>query len=84
MDRKETFDKVVEIIKPFVKNQEALAEANEKTRILDDLQVNSARLVDIVLDFEDRFGIEIDDESADRVQTIGDAIAVPQEKLTSG
>lgn len=84
MDRKETFDKVVEIIKPFVKNQEALAEANEKTRILDDLQVNSARLVDIVLDFEDRFGIEIDDESADRVQTIGDAIAVVQEKLTSG
>ena len=84
MDRKETFDRVVEIIKPFVKNQEALAEANEKTRILDDLQVNSARLVDIVLDFEDRFGIEIDDESADRVQTIGDAIAVVQEKLTSG
>jgi acyl carrier protein len=84
MDRKETFDKVVEIIRPFVKNQEALAEANEKTRILDDLQVNSARLVDIVLDFEDRFGIEIDDESADRVQTIGDAVAVVQEKLTSG
>lgn len=80
MDRGETFQKVVDIIKPFVKNQEALAEADEKTAIRDDLGVNSARLVDIVLEFEDQFGIEIDDEAADRVQTLGDAVTVIEEK----
>jgi acyl carrier protein len=81
MDREETLKKVLEIIKPFVKNQPALESANEETRILDDLGVNSARLVDIVLEFEDEFEIEIDDESADRVQTLGDAVVVIQEKL---
>jgi acyl carrier protein len=80
MDRGETFQKVVDIIKPFVKNQEALAAADEKTAIRDDLGVNSARLVDIVLEFEDQFGIEIDDEAADRVQTLGDAVTVIEEK----
>ena len=36
--------------------------------------MNSARLVDIILAFEDEFGIEVDDESADRVRTLGDAV----------
>jgi acyl carrier protein len=81
MDREETFDKVLQIIKPFVKNAPALEATNAETRILDDLGVNSARLVDIVLEFEDEFGIEIDDDSADRVQTLGDAVVVIQEKL---
>lgn len=83
MDRGETFQKVVDIIKPFVKNQEALATADETTQIRDDLGVNSARLVDIVLEFEDQFGIEIDDEAADRVNTLGDAVTVIEEKKQS-
>ena len=57
MDRDETFQKVVQIIKPFVKNHEALEAATEKTQLLEDLGVNSARLVDIVLEFEDQFEI---------------------------
>ena len=76
-----TLDRVIQIIKPFVKNQAALEGANEKTSITDDLGVNSARLVDIVLEFEEQFGIEIDNDSADRVQTLGDAVQVIQEKM---
>ena len=74
MNRQEIFGKVIEIIKPFVKNQEAFASVDESTNILEDLRVNSARLVDIVLDFEDAFDIEVDDEDADAVNTVGDAV----------
>jgi acyl carrier protein len=81
MEHQATFDRVIGIIKPFVKNTDKLATASEETRLLEDLGVNSARLVDIVLAFEDEFDIAIDDESADRVQTLGDAVAVIQEKL---
>jgi acyl carrier protein len=81
MDGGATLQKVLEIIKPFVKNTAALENANETTRIMEDLGVNSARLVDIVLEFEDKFGIEIDNDSADRVQTLGDAVQVIQEKM---
>ena len=74
MTRDEIFAKVIEIIKPFVKNQEAFESVDENTNILQDLQVNSARLVDIILDFEDAFDIEVEDEDADAVNTVGDAV----------
>lgn len=74
MDSATAFNKVVGIIKPFVKNSTAFAEANDGTRIIEDLGVNSARLVDIILAFEDEFGIEVDDDSADKVRTLGDAV----------
>jgi acyl carrier protein len=74
MDNATAFGKVVTIIKPFVKNAAALGSASDGTRIIEDLGVNSARLVDIILAFEDEFGIEVDDESADKVRTLGDAV----------
>ena len=55
--------------------------ATEKTHILNDLKVNSARLVDIIIKCEDTFGIEIDDEDADKIRTIGDAIGIIRAKV---
>ncbi|HSK08094.1 MAG TPA: phosphopantetheine-binding protein [Vicinamibacterales bacterium] len=80
MDSNTAFGKVVEIIKPFVKNTTALNGAGDGTRIIEDLGVNSARLVDIILAFEDEFRIEVDDDSADRVRTLGDAVQMIQQK----
>ena len=80
MTRDEIFAKVIEIVKPFVKNQDALTTINHDTNILEDLKVNSARLVDIILNFEDEFDIEVEDEDADAVNTVGDAVALIQEK----
>jgi acyl carrier protein len=74
MTQEEILAKVVEIVRPFVKNQEALDSVNENTNILHDLEVNSARLVDIILEFEDAFNIEVEDEDADAVNTVGDAV----------
>ncbi len=74
MEQQEVFNKIVEIITPFSKNEEALKNVSNETNILKDLGVNSARLVDIILAFEDNFDIEVDDDSADKVQTIGNAV----------
>ena len=82
MTRDEIFAKVIEIVKPFVKNQDALTTINLDTNILEDLKVNSARLVDIILNFEDEFDIEVEDEDADAVNTVGDAVALIEEKLS--
>jgi len=43
--------------------------------------VNSARLVDVILDFEDEFDIEVDDEDADAVNTVGDAVTLIEAML---
>jgi len=76
MDTSDIQSKVIEIIGRYAKNKEALADASETTNILDDLKVNSARLVDVILDLEDEFDIEVEDEDADAVNTVGDAVAL--------
>ncbi len=81
MGQQEIFNKVVEILKPYAKNEEALASVSLQTNILEDLKVNSARLVDVVLAFEDAFDIEIDDADADAVNTVGDAVRLISEKV---
>ncbi len=80
MQQTETFKKVVEIMTPYVKSEDTLKTATPETRILEDLNVNSARLVDIILAFEDAFDIEVDDDSADKVRTLGDAVNMINEK----
>jgi acyl carrier protein len=81
MNQSEIFEKVKEIVKPYCKNEEALASATKSTSFLGDLAINSARLVDIVIDFEDSFDIEVADEEADKILNIGDAVSVIQKKL---
>ena len=81
MSEQEIRDKVVEILKPYAKDPEALANVTLETNILNDLKVNSARLVDVVLAFEDTFEIEVGDEDADAVQTVGDSVRLIQGKL---
>jgi acyl carrier protein len=81
MERKEVFDRVVKILTPHVKDREALAEVSPETHILDQLGVNSARLVDIVLEFEDAFGIAIGDDEVDAVETVGQAVDLITAKL---
>ena len=43
--------------------------------------MNSARLVDVVLAFEDEFDIEIADEDVDTVNTIGDCVDADPQKM---
>jgi acyl carrier protein len=82
MDQKEVFDAIIAILKPFVKNRDALATVALETAIQKDLKVNSARLVDIVLEIEDRFGIEVKDEDAEKVRTVGDAVTLVLREAT--
>ncbi len=76
MDREAVFTEMVGIIREYVRDPELLKNVTNQTDIIRDLRVNSARLVDIIIKSEDVFGIEINDEDADRIRTIGDAIDV--------
>jgi acyl carrier protein len=81
MDEKQVFTEMVNILKPYVKDQTLLENATKETHILDDLKVNSARLVDVIIKCEDVFEIEIEDDDADQIRTIGDAVTVILGKL---
>ncbi len=81
MEQSEVMEGVVKILTPWVKNEDALAKVSVETNILEDLKVNSARLVDVVIAFEDEFDIEIADEDVDLVNTVGDAVTLIASKL---
>ncbi len=81
MDKKEIMDKVTEMVKPYVRDQEALANISEKTHFVQDLQINSSRLVDVVLSLEDDFDISIEDEEVGALSTVGSVIDLLQKKL---
>lgn len=76
MDRSELFEKLRGILEPYTQDKEALANLTEETDFLEDLKINSANLVDIILDAEEVFDIEIDDESAEQMMTVKAALEV--------
>jgi acyl carrier protein len=74
-NRQEVKSTFIELIRPFVRDAQVTT-IGDDTRLIEDLKVNSARLVDIILETEDKFGIAIDDYSADAMRTVGDAVNV--------
>lgn len=71
------------IVKPYIQNAEAFENINEDTDFIGDLKINSANLVDIVLDIEDKYDIEIDNDSMEKMLNVKASLEVIKEKLAS-
>ncbi len=81
MEKKLLIEKLKEIVKPYVQDQVAFEQLTEETDFINDLKVNSANLIDIVLDVEDVFDIEIDNESMEQMLDVKKAIEIIQSKM---
>jgi acyl carrier protein len=73
MNREKVRDTFLDLIKPYIRVEDRSA-ISEASLLVDDLKVNSARFVDIILETEDRFKIAVDDQSMERFERVGDAI----------
>ena len=56
------------------------SKVTEDAHFVDDLGADSLDTVELVMAFEEEFGIEIPDEDAEEMQTVGDAIDYLTEK----
>ena len=83
MKEKEILETIKKIVTPYTQRPKGLENFNEETDIIKDLEVNSAKLVDVILDVEDEFNIEIDNESMEGMLTVGDAKNIIEQKLAS-
>jgi acyl carrier protein len=81
MNNQEIIEKLKPIVKPFVNDEEAFNNINEKTHFISDLNINSANLVDIILDIEEAFNIDIDNESMEKMLDLENTIAIIQTQL---
>lgn len=66
------FEKVVEIIaKELDKDASSIT---LETRLVEDLGADSLDAVEIMFSLEEEYGMEIDDESAQAIKTVGDLV----------
>jgi acyl carrier protein len=81
MTREELIIRLKAIVSIYAQNPQALEDLNEKTDFISDLKINSANLVDIILDVEEAFDIIIDNESMERMLNVEAALDIIQAKL---
>ena len=82
MTKEEVLIELKQIIKPYMNAEigaDAILESSDFTA---DLKINSANLVDVILDIEDHFNIVIDQQSMERMIDVQATLAIIETKLT--
>ena len=71
------FDKIKDIIIEQLQVEES--DVNMDTNLMKDLSADSLDAVAIIMAIEDEYGIEIPDEEAEKMQTVGDLVRYVEE-----
>lgn len=74
-------NEIIEILKKYTFNQEVWNNFSENSNISTDLKINSARIVDIIIDIEEKYEIEIEDKLLDEIKTISDISNIIKSKI---
>lgn len=56
------------------------ADVTPEASFVDDLNADSLDLVELIMSLEEEFGMEISDEDAEKIRTVGDAVEYIQER----
>lgn len=80
---KTTYAKLKEIISPYLPEDVSVQEIDEESHLINDLNINSTHLVDIVLDVEDAFDITIEDDELEKMDTVAGSLALISKKQTA-
>ncbi|MHB8620050.1 MAG: acyl carrier protein [Chloroflexota bacterium] len=57
------------------------ADVNPQASFVDDLNADSLDLVELIMSLEEEFNLEISDEDAEKIHTVGDALEYVQEHV---
>lgn len=82
MNKEELITQLKVIIKPYTTKTDAYDNLTEETDFINDLGINSANLVDIVLDIEETFDVVIDNTDMEHMLDVKTAVEIITTKLT--
>ena len=77
------YEELLSIIKPYLPEDVEVGQVTPSSHFIEELNINSAHLVDIVLDVEDKYNIILENEDIDQMQTVNNAIDLIEKKLAS-
>ncbi|MEM6515183.1 MAG: phosphopantetheine-binding protein [Bacteroidota bacterium] len=81
MDKIKLIEKLKAIVQPYIQDDEAFKNLSENTDFINDLKINSANLVDVVLDVEDEFDIRIENDDMEQMTSVKSAMTIIERKL---
>lgn len=82
MTKEEIITQLKSIVRPYARDEVAFDNLTENTDFITDLKINSANLVDIILDVEEAFDISIDNDAMQRMLNVKSALQIVESKLS--
>ena len=72
----QNYTQLLDIIKPYLPEDVSVSDITQESHLINDLNINSANLVDIALDVEDAFDIILENEDMENMQKVSDAMHI--------
>jgi acyl carrier protein len=83
MEKQALIAKLKTIVEPYIQDEDAFKSLSENTDFVNDLKINSANLVDVILDVEDVFDIRIENVDMEKMLSVKAAMDIVNEKLAA-
>ncbi len=81
MDEQRIRDVIRAIIKDYTKDDVKPEAITDSTHLVDELQIDSSRMVDIMLALEEKLDIDLPDEETENAKTVGQILEIIQSKV---
>jgi len=76
----DNYDALKKIIKIYLPEDVSVDDITPNSHLINELNINSANLVDVVLDVEDHFDITIEDDEIEKMDTVASALDIISQK----
>ncbi len=83
MTTEEIYARLVPLIAAYLPEDVLADEIRPEADLTAELNINSAHLVDVVLDVEDKFDIELSNSDMENLRTVQDAVDIVNSKITA-
>ncbi|MEP0265119.1 phosphopantetheine-binding protein [Dokdonia sp.] len=77
----DNYEALKTIIKIYLPEDVSVDDITPNSHLINELNINSANLVDVVLDVEDHFDITIEDDEIEKMDTVASALEIIGQKV---
>ena len=77
-------ERVIELILGASDEEMTAEQVTPATSLRDELDLTSMQAITLVMDLEDEYEIEVEDQEIERLETVGDVLALLDAKLAAG